>query len=92
MRTFLPGLLALAVSTPLEAQDTEWNRYTLEDLGGVHVRMETGDACQAVGIAASDFQAHVSTTLVESDVGVLTMEEMLEHPALPELLVTIDCA
>lgn len=88
------GLLVLAASTPtaLEAQDTEWNRYTLEDLGGVYVRMEVAEACEAAGVTASDFEATVSMSLIESEVGVLTREEMLEHPALPELRVTIDCA
>ena len=88
------SLLAVAVSVPtgIEAQDTEWNRYTLEDLGGVYIRMEVADACQAAGITASDFEASVSMALLDSEVGVLTQEEMLQHPALPELRVTIDCA
>ncbi|MDX1647393.1 MAG: hypothetical protein R3304_09635 [Longimicrobiales bacterium] len=88
------GLLAFLLSVPLDAaaQDTEWNRYTLEDLGGVFVRMEVSEACEAAGLTASAFEADVSMALIEADVGVLTREEMLEHPALPELRVTVDCA
>jgi len=88
------GLSALLLSVPgaLEAQDSEWNRYTLEDLGGVYVNMEVAEACEAAGVSASDFEADISLTLIDSEVGVLTREEMLQHPALPELKVTIDCA
>jgi len=74
------------------AQDTEWNRYTLEDLGGVHVRFEVGEACETAGITASMYEADVSLKLMDSDVGVLTQEEMLELQALPELRISIDCA
>ena len=88
------GALALVLAVPhgAAAQDQEFNRYTLEDLGGVFVRMEVAEACQSAGITASAFEADVSMALMESDVGVLTREEMLEMPALPELRVTIDCA
>lgn len=88
------GLLTLTAMAPhaLEAQDTEWNRYTLEDLGGVYVRMEVAETCSAAGVTASDFEASVSMALLESEVGVLTRDEMLQHPAMPELRVTIDCA
>lgn len=84
----------MVVSAPMgaEAQDTEWNRYTLEDLGGVYIRMEVAETCEAAGVTASDFEASVSMSLLDSEVGVLTMEEMLQHPALPELRVAIDCA
>ena len=95
MTRLLPlGVLALLISGPtsLEAQDTEWNRYTLENLGGVYPRMEVADACEAAGISASDFEADVSLALMDAEVGVLTREEMLEHPALPELRITISCA
>lgn len=88
------GLLGLSALAPaaLEAQDTQWNRYTLEDLGGVYVRMEVAETCEAAGVSASDFEASVSMTLLDSEVGVLTRDEMLQHPAMPELRVTIDCA
>lgn len=88
------GLLALIVSLPsaVRAQDTQMNRYTLEDLGGVFPRLEASEACEAAGISASDFEADVSMSLIEAEVGVLTREEMLQRPAMPELRVTIDCA
>lgn len=93
-RWVAPGLATLLVTLPgaVEAQDTEWNRYTLEDLGGVFVRMEIAGACEAAGVTATEFEAAVSLALIESDVPVLTREEMLQLPALPELRITIDCA
>jgi hypothetical protein len=88
------GLLALSMAVPrgLEAQDTEWNRYTLEALGGVHIRMEVAEPCEEAGVTAAQFEADVATALMEAEIGVLTEEEMLEQPALPELRITIDCA
>lgn len=88
------GLVALVTSLPstAEAQDTQMNRYTLEDLGGVFPRVEVTEACQTAGMSAADFEADVSMSLIEAEVGVLTREEMLQRPALPELRVSIDCA
>lgn len=88
------GLTALCLCVPeaVEAQDTQLNRYTLEDLGGVYIRMEVAEACEAAGVTASEFEADVSLALIDGEVGVLTREEMLQHPGLPELRVTIDCA
>lgn len=83
----------LVVSAPgVSGQDTQWNRYTLEDLGGVHVRIEATESCSAYGVAAADFEASTSLQLIEAEVGVLTREEMLEHHGLPELRVSLDCA
>ncbi len=94
MRSFLFGSLfaALAVPVTLEAQDTEWNRYTLEDLGGVFIRIEANDACSSAGATPAAYEADVSLKLIESEVGVLTRDEMLAHPAMPELRVSLDCA
>jgi len=89
------GLLALALlgaPTTVAAQDTEWNRYTLQDLGGVFVRFEVNEVCEAAGVVASAFEADVSLQLIESDVGVLTQTEMLTNPAMPELRISLDCA
>ncbi len=93
-RTLVLGAVLAFVAFPLaaEAQDTQWNRYTLEDLGGVFIRIESNDACAAAGATAAAYEADVSLKLIESEVGVLTMEEMLAHPAMPELRVTLDCA
>lgn len=91
----LAAIVALTVLfvAPLgaEAQDTQWNRYTLENLDGVHVRFEVAETCQSLGVTATDYEADTSVALIEAEVGVLTREEMLAHLALPELLVTIEC-
>ena len=92
-RSLLLVLLAAAfVPAAVHGQDTEWNRYTLEDLGGVFVRFEVGDGCEAAGITATSYEADVSLKLMDAEVGVLTMEEMLAHPAMPELRISLDCA
>lgn len=82
----------LAIPTVTEAQDSRWNRYTLEDLGGVFVRVESDDACTAAGVTPEAYEADVSLKLIEAEVGVLTMDEMLQHPAMPELRITLNCA
>lgn len=88
------SLGVLFASTPGEVvgQDTQWNRYTLEDLGGVFIRFEVGDVCAASGLSSADFEADTSLKLIEADVGVLTQTEMLENPAMPELRISVDCA
>jgi hypothetical protein len=91
-RSLLLGLAVALVPLSAQGQDTEWNRYTLEDLGGVHVRFDVTDACESAGVTASLYEADASLKLMDAEVGVLTMEEMLEHPAMPELRITIDCA
>ena len=40
----LAALTVLLVPVGLEAQDTDWNRYTLQGLGGVFVRAEADAA------------------------------------------------
>lgn len=94
MRRLIPALAAVALAVPhgIAAQDTEWNRYTLEKLGGVHVRIDVDDTCSEAGVSVADFEASTSLALIESEVGVLTEDEMLENLALPELRVTLDCA
>ena len=82
----------LALPAALSGQDQVWNRYTLENLDGVHIDFEVDETCQAAGIASGDFEASTSLQLIEADVGVLTREEMLEHLALPELRVSLECA
>ncbi len=92
-RSVFPGLaVALLLPALAEGQDTEWNRYTLEDLGGVHVRFEIDDVCQGAGITAALYEADASLKLIESEVGVLTMQEMLANPAMPELRIDVACA
>lgn len=93
-RLIAVGLVASSMTAPraLTAQDTEWNRYTLEALSGVHIRTDVAEACETAGVTASRFEADIATTLMEAEVGVLTQEEMLGDPALPELRIAIDCA
>jgi len=87
------SLLVVALACPAwaEAQDTEWNRYTLEDLGGVFIEFEGDDVCDAAGVNAAAYEADVSMKLIEADVDVLTRDEMLTHPAMPELRISLDC-
>lgn len=93
MKRWVPLLVAVTLSAPAgaAAQNTAWNRATLDNLGGVFIRIEV-EGCGSVGLTAADFEAAVSLHLIEAEVGVLTREEMLRSPALPELRVDVDCA
>ena len=88
-------MMAVAAATapaPLSAQDTVWNRYTLEGLGGVFIRAEAATTCESVGVTAANAQTKAALQLLQTEVGLLTEEDMLSHPGLPELRITIDCA
>jgi hypothetical protein len=87
----LAALLAISLSTDLTAQDRVWNRYTLEDLGGVFVRAETDGLCESAGVTRRDVQVNAEEMLAESEVELLTEGEMLRNPALPELRITLQC-
>ena len=94
MSRYLCALAVLtAMSIPLDAaaQDKIWNRYTLEDLGGVFVRAETSEPCESVGVTRRDVQVDAEEILLESEVELLTEGEMLRNPALPELRITLEC-
>ena len=82
---------ALLVPLPGSAQDTEWNRYTLEGLEGVFVRAETNEGCEGAGVTAESIAANASGTLESAEVPLLTHREMLESPGLPELRITLQC-
>ena len=94
MNRWMPMTVALALWAPtaVAAQDEEWNRYTLENLGGVFVSIDVAEACESAGVSAADFEAAVSLKLIDGEVGVLTRDEMLRNPALPELRVGLECA
>ena len=81
------------MSIPLDvaAQDKIWNRYTLEDLGGVFVRTEIDEPCESVGVTRRDVQVDAEAILLEAEVDLLTEGEMLRNPALPELRITLEC-
>ena len=84
-------LTAMSVPADVVAQNQVWNRYTLEELGGVFVRAETDAPCESVGVTRQAVQAEAEAILVESEVDLLTEGEMLRNPALPELRITLEC-
>ena len=85
------GLMLISVPGILDAQDTEWNRYSLEVIGGVHVCVVGNPTCESVGVLSSEVQANAAINLLESEVDLLTEDEMLENPGLPELRITLQC-
>ncbi len=74
------------------AQDTVWNRYTLEDLGGVFVSARTGSVCAGAGVTGESVRVQAEETLAAADVELLTQGEMLRNPGLPELRIVLECA
>ena len=83
----------MLISAPgvLDVQDTEWNRYTLQKIGGVHVSVVGNQTCESVGVISSEVRANAAIKLLESEVDLLTEDEMLENPGLPELRITLQC-
>jgi hypothetical protein len=76
----------------MSAQDTQWNRYTLEGLEGVFVRAEATEACEAAGVSTGVIQTDATATLEGADVLLLTEAAMLEAPGHPELRISVDCS
>jgi hypothetical protein len=85
-------LAVLTAAAPVAGQDTEWNRYTLEELAGVHVRTDVGDGCLSAGVSLETVRADTEAALVSAEIPVLTEAAMLEAPGLPELRIRLDCA
>jgi hypothetical protein len=85
------ALLAPLLHAGAAAQDTVWNRYTLEGLDGVYIRAETNQGCEGAGISAESIRADAEAALTEAEVPLLTEREMLESPGHPELRVTFEC-
>ena len=83
------GLICLPSGSA--AQDTVWNRYTLEDLGGVFVSAETGAACAGAGVTDQSVRVQAEAALAAADVELLTQGEMLRNPGLPELRILLEC-
>ena len=83
------GLLILPFNA--QAQNEVWNHYSLEGIGGVFVQTTTNAACELAGVSNDETQAIVERTLLESQVELLTRQEMLRNPALPELRVSSQC-
>jgi len=86
------GLAALAIPAGIQAQDTEWNRYTLEELGGVYVSSEIAEPCVAAGVSDASLRSGADVVLGAAEVELLTEMGMLANPALPELRLSVDCA
>ncbi len=87
----LAVLTAISFPTDVAAQDKVWNRYTLENLGGVFVRTEADEGCESVGVTRRGVLVDAEAILLESEVELLTEGEMLRNPALPELRITLEC-
>ena len=90
------AILLAAVVAPFSAggaaaQDTVWNRYTLEGLSGVYVRPETNQGCEGAGVSRESIRSAAEAVLAEAEVPLLTEREMLESPGLPELRVSYEC-
>ena len=83
------GLLCLPARGA--AQDTVWNRYTLEDLGGVFVSAQTGPACAGAGVTDQSVRVQAEAALASAEVDLLTQGEMLRNPGLPEFRINLDC-
>jgi len=45
-----------------------------------------------MGVTAANAQTNAALQLLQTEVGLLTEEDMLSHPGLPELRITVDCA
>ncbi len=94
MRLFKPAIFSVfLLSLPFGAQgqDKVWNHYSLEGIGGVFVQTTINAACELAGLSNDETQAIVERTLLESEVELLTQQEMLRNPALPELRVSSQC-
>ncbi len=85
------SVVAMSLPVAGAAQDTTWNRYTLEGLAGVHVRAETNLGCEGAGVSAESMRTDAVTALEAAEVPLLTREEMLASPGIPELRVTFEC-
>ena len=82
---------ALWVPGAAAAQDTPWNRYTLDGLRGVYVRAETNLGCEGPGVSAEAIRAEAVAVLEAAEVPLLTEQEMHANPGLPELRVAFEC-
>ena len=86
------ALLAGVLASPASAQNTEWNRYTLEGLTGVYVRFEIQPRCADFEVEEGRLREEAESVLEDAAVPLLSEGEMLAAPGLPDLRVTIECA
>lgn len=85
-------LLVVVGAQPGAAQNTEWNRYTLEDLTGVYVRFEIQPRCVEYEVEETRLREEAESVLEDTAVPMLSEAEMLAAPGLPDLRVTVECA
>ncbi len=78
-------------AAPALGQDTEWNRYTLDGLDGVYVSARANEACEGAGVSAESVRAEAEALLEATEVPLLSRDEMLAAPGLPELEVAYEC-
>ena len=57
----------------------------------MHVRAETNLGCDGAGVSAESMRAHAVAVLEAAEVPLLTEQEMLASPGIPELMVTFEC-
>lgn len=91
-RMVAAAAVLVALPPAVHAQDRDFNRYTLEELGGVFVRGEASEACAATGATGESVRLAAEGVLAGAEVEMLAEGEMLRNPALPELRVAVDCA
>lgn len=89
---FVTAAALLVPHASASAQDTEWNRYTLEELAGVFVTAETTEPCVEMGVDSDGIHARALALLEEAEVQTMSESEMLAAPGLPDLRVTVECA
>ena len=86
------ALLLSASVQPGAAQNTEWNRYTLEELTGAYVRFDIQPRCADFEVEEARLREEAESVLEDMAVPMLTEAEMLAAPGLPDLRVTVECA
>lgn len=86
------GIAVFLLPAPGLAQDTRWNRYTIEGLEGVYVQGDAAAPCTAHGVEPASLEEAAHAQLGERDVPLLTREAMLAMPGLPELRLTVECS
>lgn len=86
------GIALFVIPVQGLAQDTRWNRYTIEGLEGVYVQGDAAGTCTAHGVEPAALEELAQAHLGERDVPLLTREEMLAMPGLPELRLTVECS
>jgi hypothetical protein len=81
----------LLTAAPCKAGDSEFSRKSLRGLSGVHVLVENlTDDAKRVGLDTDTIQTDVELKLRLAGITVLTSEESLRAPGMPDLYVNVD--